>query len=359
MATSVLYGVLQEKDLDPNTPAVQIDRDLLIHATQMTLAEHNAEINAYGRLWHGETTERQLKFEASTSNELQPGDEYTDPKPVKGAGSFDTYFPISHWYTAWAVTEVTAEQMTLQDVSNRMSQMLQGDATTYRKAVLSALFTRTAYTAEDANGTLTISGLANGDSVTYLSNSSDAPTTADMFSAEADAIADNADPYLTMSAKLKARPRNVGPYVAFIPSANKAATIALDAFRQQPSSLVNDPNAVTINLPAGVVLPPSSTILGVHETADMVIVEYPRLPDNYLLAGALGGPPPLLRRQYPQASLQGFRPSANEADHFPFRKQRWARRFGFGGWNRTGWAVHRVGSDTYAPPTGYDKPLGK
>jgi len=62
-------------------------------------------------------------------------------------------------------------------------------------------------------------------------------------------------------------------------------------------------------------------------------------------------------REEPEAELQGFQQVARRDDH-PFYESQWLRIAGFGGYNRVGAVVRRIGNGSYAVPTNYGCPMG-
>jgi len=63
-------------------------------------------------------------------------------------------------------------------------------------------------------------------------------------------------------------------------------------------------------------------------------------------------------RQHPEPELQGFSRQADRND-YPWYEQQWARRAGFGAYNRVGALAYFVaaGDTTYDVPTGYSNPM--
>jgi hypothetical protein len=145
-------------------------------------------------------------------------------------------------------------------------------------------------------------------------------------------------------------------------NSDQAATVsALADFVEVPSAQIATPapqtTAPALNETLGVALPRSAKILGVYQ--NLWIVQWGAIPVDYIVTIAANGPRPLRRRQDPETSLQGFVNIGEMVEKFPFYKNRWIRRTGFGAWNRVGAYVQQVttGSTTYAIPSGFNYAL--
>jgi hypothetical protein len=104
----------------------------------------------------------------------------------------------------------------------------------------------------------------------------------------------------------------------------------------------------------GVALP--GELFGYHD-AGIWLAEWKNLPNDYIIAVSTGGERPIAMREEPEAELQGFRAVAEREDH-PFWERQYLRTAGFGGWNRVGAVVLRMGSGAYtAAPSGYVTPF--
>jgi hypothetical protein len=150
--------------------------------------------------------------------------------------------------------------------------------------------------------------------------------------------------------------------VAFVPTALVAATKLLDGFAPVQSTVVQTNPALAETIltttlrQQGVSLPATMQEFGA--IGNLHLVQYSRLPAQYIAYAALGNPRvrPLRRREYVTPSLRGFI-AVPETNEFPFFKNRFLRYIGFGGWNRVGAGIHRVGSGTYAIPSLYGNPF--
>lgn len=396
MANSVLYGVLNQKDLAANlTPqnvVIEIDQRLVIGAVEETVEQHNLEINELRGLFADPTTDYTLFYKGYIGNDLQENDENADPIVVKGVSHYSVGFPVRIGQTAWGATYTTLNQMTLQDFSDRTDQMLLGDVNWNRKWTLGTLLfdgnngtpgvtnglaagTAPYVFTDPKYGALSVYGLANGDTTTYNKFGTQLPATDNHYGAQNGAISDTAgqNPFPTIEAALLEHPENTGPLLALIDPALAtsvktlagftAATTILDA----RTRILAKPGANTATFEGADLpqLPSNAQIIGSYDRT--YIATWRTIPTNIILTLNLGGPKPLLFRQYPQAALQGFGPVGffgpnrrGIGDEFPYFKERWYRAGGFGGWNRVGAYVHLVGSSTtYQMPSLYFPLFGR
>jgi hypothetical protein len=353
VANSLLYGFYQLKDV-ANSRAIEY-ADALNAAIVMTLAEHNAQVNDLLGLFAEPTTDYQRRFVAASNNRLQAGDENSRANPVKGS-TYDVQFPIQKGDTAWGENFITRRKMTVQQVNNAISQMLKGDITWLRDHVLAALFyNSTGWTIVDPEwGTLTIQGLANGDSTLYAKIGAVAAADTHQL-AQAAAIADATNPFSTAYAELMEHPENQGSEIVSLISSSLTAT----ATALTPFVDVSDPNVIrgsgtdaVVGTPSG--LPSSATLLG--RTNNVWVAEWGWLPTDYMVTLAVGAEKPLKMRQDPEPDLQGFVKADTRTD-YPFSEEQYFRRAGFGAWNRVGAVVTRIGNGTYAIPTNFGSPM--
>lgn len=355
MANSLLYGFYQLKDL-ANQRAIETRRDVLQAAIVNSVAEHNREINAMLALFAAPITDYQLRFQTPTNNRLQPGDENSRALPVKFSG-YNVAFPIQKGDTAWGTNFITRQKMTVQDVNDNVANMLNGDVNWMRDHMLAALFYNGAgWTFPDPQyGDLTIQGLANGDTVTYLKTGAAAAIDTHQL-ATASAIADATNPYPTIYAELAEHPENQGSdYVVFIASDLVATTTALADFAPVVDTNVRPAaNDIAAIGNPGFAVPGSARLLG--RTSSMWIYEWGWVPSGYMIALATDGPRPLAMRQDPEPELQGF-VAADPRSDFPYSENQYFRRAGFGAWNRVGAVIQRIGNGSYAIPTSYGSPM--
>jgi hypothetical protein len=353
MANALLYGFYQLKDV-ANSRAIQY-ADALNAAITMTVADHNAQINDMIGLFAERTTDYQRRFVSAGNARLQAGDENSRAQPIKGS-TYDVQFPIQKGDTAWGENFITRQKMSVQQVNNAVSLMLKADVTWIRDHIMAALFyNSTGWTIADPEwGTLTIQGLANGDSVLYAKVGAVAAADTHQL-AQAAAIADATNPFSTAYAELVEHPENQGSQIVSLISSSLSATAtALTAFVD-----VSDPNIqrgsgtdAVIGTPPN--LPSSATLLG--RTNNVWVAEWGWLPTDYMVTIAVGAEPPLKMREDPEPQLQGFVKADTRTD-YPYSEEQYFRRAGFGAWNRVGAVVTRIGNGSYAIPTSFGSPM--
>lgn len=365
MANQVVYGFQELVDVFDNRVA-DANMQEVNDAVTTAFAFHNQQMNALLDLFVQRTTRAKIRFNHPFTTRSQPLDEYGVPRPVKGAASYDCTFPLQRAGNALGWTYEASAHVTVQDVNNRVLSIQMGDMRWVFDHILAALFLDDGWSYADDDddvGTLTVEGLANGDSYVYNSFAGgDTGATDTHILAQANTIGSGSDnPYPTIYSELAEHSENgSGPIIAFIPTGLKATTIALGTF-----NAVRDPNispgsgSDTLVGSLGVAVPGGdSAILG-YEDSKVWIVEYPRMPANYIVAVAAGGTPPLGMREPEVAALRGFAevPAEMDRNPFPFMRRTWIRRAGFGGWNRVGAVAYRIGSGSYAVPTNYTSPM--
>lgn len=351
MANSTAYGFVTLKDLyrervSDNLPIVQ-------DAIDRSLAEYQRQLDEMLSLLVRPVTDYSLRYQLPGSGTLQPLDEHGNPLPVLPSGYYDIAFPIQGAGIAWGDNRVTRALMTVADAARFTATVQNADIDWMARHILAAVFTNTTWTYTDPDhGALTIQPLANGDSVTYVRRGGSSSTDTH-YLAQASAIDNSNNPFPTIYTELMEHPSNDGPYVAYIPSNLKATVTALSTFVE-----VGDPDiqtgANTDTVVGSLSQGFGDEVLG--KADNMWIVEWGRLPDNYILAVAQGADPVLGMRQYPAASLQGLFPEFQNVDGNRFL-YKFLRYCGFGVMNRVGAVVQRIGNGSYAIPTGYTAPL--
>jgi hypothetical protein len=355
MPNQILYGFvnLQNVFAERVTGARIEEVDTAI---VQSVEEHNRQLNALLSLFADPVTVSQRRFKSAVAARLQPLDENGRAKPILPAGYYDTGFPLFDAGTAWGANFIARAKMTVADANRVTRTMIGADKRWVRDQLLSALFAAANYNYSDPDdGTIVVKPIANGDTDTYLLMSgSDQNTTADHIVAQAATVADATNPFPAMYTALTSHPENGGDVVAFIPTNLKAAVEGLGSF--YPTSDANlrmGTGQTELVGRLGVALP--GPLLG-YEESGVWIVEWPSLPDNYIIGTTTEGDRPLGMRQHPEAELQGFSKRAERNDH-PFYESQFSRHLGFGANNRVNAYVVRVGNGTYAVPTGYTPPV--
>ncbi len=352
---AILYGFTNLADVFTDrveNVGIQVVND----AIDQTVAEHNRQMDALMGLLATPTTEYSVRYRTPVAARLQPLDEQGRARPIKVTGYYDIAFPIQDAGVAWGQTYKASKKMTVEESNNILSTILTADRRWMRDHLLAALFANASWTFPDPeHGDLTVKGLANSDTDTYLiQQGADAGTTDTHYLAQASAISDSADPFDTVYSELSEHAENSGEVVALVPTGLKTTIEGLSGFHPMTDPNV-DPGAQAVRVTGtpGVALP--GVLLGYHE-AKVWIVEWKALPANYIVATMTGGPRPLAMRQEAEGSLQGFTRVAERNDH-PFYESQYLRSAGFGAQNRVGALVYRISNGAYAVPTGYSSPL--
>ncbi len=361
MATNALYGYLQQKDLlsalvtDSNVP-------VLNEAIDNYIAGVTAEINAMSSLFATPTTKFKEKFLSMSVARSQPVDEFGKAVPIKPSGSYDVAYPIQGSGLSFGADYVTRAKMTGADVARIISTLTDGDARWMRDHIFGGLMYGTSggsgWTFDDPiNGSLTILGLANGDSQLYVKSGGAIETDTHIL-AQANAIDGSNNNFTSDADDLREHPENSGEVIAFIPTGLKASVMALTEFvrASDPNVTVGTSNSVLTG-DLGVTYP--GTLIGYLEDAGVWVVEWKNHPASYYTMIMTGGERPLGFRQDPETSLQGFVrvTDGTDAANYPFYDSQYLRRAGFGARNRVGALVRRVGNGTYAVPTNYGSPM--
>jgi hypothetical protein len=350
---AILYGLLNRQDLAAERVTTQgvetIDRDIAI-----SVAEHNRQLDTLMSLFVTRTQKFKGRFLTSANASLQPLDEAGRAFPIKPSGYYDLAWPIQMAGAAWGYDFVTGEKITVGEVARVTNTMLDADTRWIRQHILAALFyksTTNPWTfADPDNGSLSIYGLANGDTVTYnIQSGTEAGTTDDhlLFDASIDAAT-----FTAIYDELMEHPENGGEVIVLIPTNQKATVQAISTFYpiEDPDLRIGAASTVLAGR-LGTAVP--GVVIGKVEKC--WIVEWKSLPDDYMIAVTTEGDRPLAMREDEEASLRGFKQVATRENH-PWYERQYMRRAGFGGWNRVGAMVLKV-AGSYAIPTGYSSPL--
>jgi len=355
MANQVMYGFVNLKDVF-NSRVDDVGVEVVDRAIQETLDQHNRDLNAFIDLFADRTTGYKARFKTAQSARLQPLDESGRARPIKPAGYFDVAYPIAMGGTAWGQNFVASKKLTVQDANNYMATLIDADIRWVRDHILAALFASSSYTYTDPDhGSLTIKGLANGDTDKYLfDGGADAMAIDTHYLATASAIADDANPFPTIYSEIMEHPWNAGDVISFIPTGLKSTVEALANFYEY-----SDPNIRLGANTAELIGTPNVNVPGklLGRVDKVWVVEWKPLPAGYMINVATDGEKPLQMREDEEAELRGFIQVAERNDH-PWYERQYIRRAGFGGYNRVGAVVQLIGNGTYSVPTGYSVPMG-
>lgn len=361
MANQVVYGfhTLQQRF---GEPASAVGDALINTAITQAIQEHTRQLDQFSAIFlRRGITDPTRSFRVGTVTRNQPLDETGRPLPIRGGARYSVGFPLIMSGAAIGNTWLEAQNRRVEDVNRIMADILDGDRSWVFDHIMAALFNNAAYNFDDQEfGTLSVKPLANGDSQVYqVPSGAFSGSTDNHLLAQANAIATGADnPFPAIYQELAEHPENgnggAGRIIAFIPSNLKADVQGLATFYRPFNADLTPGNSQTIlSGTLGVNVP--GTVLGMEDSG-IWIVEWPRLPSNYIVAVATAGEPALGERVHPNGSLRGFFEMDTNED-FPWYQRNFARFNGYGAWNRVASVVMRIGDGSYAVPTGYTSPM--
>lgn len=356
MANQVVYGfhTLQQRFAEPVST---IDAGVIDTAITQAIEEHNRQMDRFSALFlNPGIVDATRTFRTGIATRNQPLDEIARPLPIQGEAKYTVGFPIQDSGQAIGRTWREAQKMRVDQLNRLMAAILDGDRSWVFDHILAALFNNVDRTFfDEEKGQLTVKPLANGDATVYAVKAGEfAGNTDTHLWGEAAAIADATNPFPTIYAELAEHPENGavgdGRVICFIPTGLKQAVTNLASFyRPFNNDLTPGSGLTVLTGQLGVDVP--GTVLGM-DLSGCWIVEWPRLPANYIVSIATSGEPPIGERVDELASLRGFIEMDDNED-FPWYQRNWMRRAGYGAWNRVGATVTRIGNGTYAIPTNY------
>lgn len=324
-------------------------------AVDQSIAEHNKVTDDMKRLFVTETTDYKVRYKSPAAAKLQPLDEFGRARKIKAAGYYDLGFPIREAGIALGETRIAIAKMTVREVNDRLAQILDADKRWLRDGILAALFDNVGYEFEDEeHGALDVKGLANNDSVKYLIRAgAEAGATANHYGTVS-ALDDTNQNFNAVYRALTTRPENAGggKVISFIPTNLEDDVMGLaDFIEYDDADVTRGVTADRLTGSLGASVP--GEVLG--KVGKVWVVRWDALPDNYIPSIVTSGERPVAMRQHPEAELQGFNRVADRNDD-PYYESQFVRYAGFGGWNRVGAYITRVGA-AYAVPTGFEQPM--
>lgn len=318
-----------------------------------TVAFHNEEMDKVMSVFVKKTTEHALRYRTPTDARLQPLDEHGRARKIRVGAQYDVGFPLQAAGLAEGATDTTRKLETVQDVSDITTTMTMADKNWMLDHVLAAMFAVADWTyADERFGDLVVKPLANGDTVTYLGRNGSSAT-ADHNTGQAATIADATNPFPGIYTRLTRPMGSQGRVISFVASNLVASIQALGSFYEPPDPNIRaaaNSEELVGTLPAGTPGEP------IGYTNRVWIVDWARLPDNYIVSIIEGGERPVAMREYEVASLRGFR-RAGERNDYPYFETQFKRDAGFGIWNRVGADVMEIGDASYDVPTDYGVPM--
>lgn len=361
MANQVVYGfhTLQQRFAEPVSV---VGADIINTAISQAIEEHNRQLNSFTSLFlKPGITDASRTFRVGTTTRNQPLDEFGRPLPIRGGARYSVGLPMLLSGNAIGRTWLEAQKLRLEDVNRILADIIDGDKSWVFDHIMAALVNNVAYDFQDRDkGVVSVKPLANGDSQVYsVPNGAFSGSTDNHLLAQANAIATGADnPFPAIFQELAEHPENGGAgsgrIIAFIPTNLKQSVMGLATFWRPTSGDLTPGNGVTtLTGTLGVDVP--GTVLGMEDSG-VWVVEWPRLPSNYIIAVATSGEPAIAERVDEMSSLRGFIEVDGNQD-FPWYQRNWIRQVGYGAWNRVGAVVMRIGNASYAVPTGYASPM--
>jgi hypothetical protein len=318
-----------------------------------TVAFHNEEMNRVLDIFVKPTTEYKLRYKTPTEARLQPLDEHGRARKIRVGAQYDVGFPLQAAGLAEGATDTTRILETVGDVAEITSTMTMADKTWMLEHILATLFAVADWTyTDERHGALVVKPLANGDAQTYLGRNGSSAT-ADHNTGQAGAIADLTNPFPGIYSRLTRPMGSNGRVISFVASNLVADITGLGDFREPADPNIRlgaNSDELVGTLPAGTPGEP------IGYTNRVWIVDWPRIPDNYIVSIIEGGERPVAMREYEVAALRGFR-RAGERNDYPYFETQFKRDAGFGIWNRTGADVMEIGDASYDVPTGFEVPM--
>lgn len=354
-----IFGHLGLNDTDyvyNATQGQQVIYDAIVEYTNKI----NAELNAALSVFVEETTsDHKRRYKLPGGGYLERVGETGRGGSVKNYGSWDVAFPLEEFQRSVSTSRVGMAYMTVKELDNHVQGVVAANVNTVRFEVLKRLFNGTQASFVDPLwGTLSVEGLANGDSVLYppvLGSASEATENHYLESGYlSSAISNTNNPYATIRDELEEHfgamqgNSNIAVFINPAQTALSRALLDFDDFNDR--YIIPGANTDTLfNFPTN--LP--GRIVG--RTDGCWVVEYRWIPANYALGVHLDAPKPLIRRVDPAATGlgDGLQLVADDMD-FPFKTSTWSHRFGVGAGNRlNGVALEFGDGGTYTIPTAY------
>lgn len=359
---SVIFGLARLTASDYQF-ARNADQTLVYQAVQQYIAMVNDTTqNALAAFVEPVMTEKaKERYQLGMNGRMQKTGENGTGSPVARSGKWDVAYPLENFHEAIAVGDVDMAYMTPAEFQTHIDGVLTRAKNAKRHEILKRLFTNTAGSFVDERlGTLTIEGLANGDSVVYPPvEGSDTEATDDHYLESgyaASAISDTNNPYATLTTELVEHGTNTTediPLVFLINSSEQTKTEALTNFVPYiPPQIAAGQDTDQVLRPGR---PVPGKIIGYIRGMGWVSV-WNWIPANYIVAVNLAAPQPLKMRKDITGTNLGdgnLQLLADERTGVVTYKS-WRLRFGVGGANRLSAAVMELGTGgTYSIPSAY------
>lgn len=356
MANELLWGFYKGLRDQINVPVTQVPAQTISQAIETSLDRFNTESQRMQRIFLDTTTDHTRRYETAGITRNQPLDAVGRALANRAGGYYDIGLPLRRSGNAFGYDWEAFQDLTVQQVNNRLSTMMIGDIRWNRDHMLAAMFTNVSYNFPDERwGTIVVKPLANGDTDKYLVTSgAEQGATDNHFLFQNAAIADAANPLPTIKNELLEHPENGGDVILFHGTDLTDDFMGLAGFVTKGDSNVRPGTAVdTLIGDLGVQVP--GRLYGYCD--GVWLVEWSQIPTNYALA-VTSAPtaPPLLMRQPTNVALQGFK-QVGQREDFPWYERQFRRYAGYGANNRVGAVAIRFGAGAYAIPANFTAPL--
>lgn len=357
MPNQVAYGFVSLQDVFGQRVA-QVGVETIRTAITDSVRAYNEEIRSLVETWASIGITTRERVELPGSGTMQPLDEWGIPLPVRPSGAYDSGYPIYGGGTAWGTNRVSAALLTVEEANRYTSDAFQRDATWVRTRLMGAIFDNVTWQYTDQQlGVVDVMPLANSDGVIYQRMGAAVSIADNHYMAQLAPISNAANPFPAIHSALEEHPSNSGPYVVYVSSNLTGAIEDLAAFTQvdDPDLLVANTRDRLANAGNDAIRGPGSMILG--KVNKLWVVEWRSLPDNYMVAVAMGAAPFIRMREYDAAGLKGLFPEFHSPDG-NLIENRFVRYAGFGIRNRVAAVAYQVGSATYQVPPVLNVPHG-
>lgn len=342
---------------------------IIYERSQQIVAQFNADRDAaFAAFVQDSPTELHIeRVKMVSAGRMQKITDKDRPGLVKAAGYYDLGYPLEMWGDAIGGTEVALAYMSLATFEQHLLQIMADAAGTMRFEILKGILNPTNYTFSDpVYGDLTVRRLANADGTLYPpvvgSESDTSSHTHYVGTAYAyTAITDTNNPIVTVVNHLEEHygtPSGGSRIAIFIPTTMTSYIRALTDYTDiTDMAITPGSQTATVNsLPPELDIPGASwKVIGRTNQKGAWIVEWPYMPENYMVGVHLDAPKPLVKRvdEANTGLMSGLHLAAIKED-WPNKTWYWSDRFGLGARERlSAVAVYVAGTSSYTVPSAY------
>lgn len=354
-----LAGVLNLQDV--NVTANQVGQRVIYDGIQRLLDAYNAELEAATRfLIQRTTTEWQRKYALPGSREMEEmgvGAPSANPAARKRTGTYDVGFDLRDARIAIGWDDITLAKLSIEDISSEVAESMRADTRWRMKWLLNHIFDNANNAFDDPQrGPITVRRFANQDGTEFPETAPGGASGQDdhylVSGYAASSVSDANNPFTTLRNEVLEHYSVENDMAFFVSEANMAKYEALTGYIE-----VDDPNItralgteylqrVIGNLPG--------RVRGRIKNQGWV-VEWGRIPDDYIYAQNLNAPAPIVERVDAEADIAGFRLIPGQQGEYPLDGSTWRDRRGFGVQERLAGAVMLLAaSGSYVVPDDYD-----